>query len=179
MLTDVQRKKLTHLFNVMDGDGNGRVEWADYQRIANNIASARGWKPGSAEHEAVIGKYRQGWEMAEPFAGEKGLALEKWLEYSDHIMSTPGAYDALVRPSAQIIFDTFDRDGDEKVSLAEWREFFKAYSIDPDEAEDCFEKYDVNGDGYVSRSELVDLVAQFYMSSDPKAPGNWLFGQFN
>jgi Ca2+-binding EF-hand superfamily protein len=48
-----------------------------------------------------------------------------------------------------------------------------------DEAEKCFDKIDLNGDGYVSRSELVDLVGQFYLSSDPTAPGNLLFGRYS
>jgi Ca2+-binding EF-hand superfamily protein len=80
---------------------------------------------------------------------------------------------------AGLIFDTFDLDGDQRVSLEEWREFFRCYSIDPAEADKCFHRYDLNGDGHVSRPELADLVRQFYLSSDPDAPGNYLFGTYS
>ncbi len=178
MLTDVQKQKLAHQFRVMDSDRNGYIEWADYDRIVKNITGTRGFKPGMQEYEALLGQYRYGWEQAAPFADEKGLSLQRWLDYSDGVLSTPGIYDTLVRPTAGMIFDTFDLDGDQKVSVKEWREFFRCYSIDPDEADGCFEKYDLNGDGYVSRSELIDLVGQFYLSSDPGAPGNYLFGRY-
>jgi hypothetical protein len=179
MLTDVQTRKLTHLFDVMDSDDDGFVEWEDYERIALKITSQRGYPPGSAEYEGLMGQYRFGWQQASPFADERGMSLEKWLQYSDAMLTTPGIYDVLVRPTAGMIFDTFDEDGDQKVSVKEWREFFRCYSIDPDEADRCWDKYDLNGDGFVSRSEIVDLVGQFYLSSDPTAPGSYLFGTFD
>ena len=179
MLTDVQKQKLAHLFNVMDSDGNGIVEWDDFERIADNIASTRDLEPGSQEYEALMGQYRYGWEQAQPFVEGAGMNRDQFLASYDAILGTPGVYDTLVRPSAGMIFDIFDMDGDHKVSVNEWREFFRCHSIDPDEADRCFGKYDLNGDGYVSRSELVDLVGQFYLSSDPEAPGNYLFGTYS
>jgi Ca2+-binding EF-hand superfamily protein len=178
MLTDVQKKKLTHQFSVIDSDRNGRIEWADYQRIVDKIAATRDYEPGSEPYETLLGQYRYGWEQAQPFVEDGGLTADKWLAYSDALFSSPGIYDTLVRPTAGMIFDTFDADGDGKVSVAEWRDFFRCYAVDPAEADQCFPKYDLNGDGYVSRSELVDLVGQFYLSSDPDAPGNLLFGRY-
>lgn len=176
MLTDIQKQKLKHLFTVMDNDDNGSVEWDDFERIADNIASTRGYAPGSEEYEALMGQFRYGWEQSQPFFEGSGMNEEQFLASYDAILSTPGVYDTLVRPSAGMIFDIFDTDEDHKVSVEEWREFFRCYSIDPDEADRCFDKYDLNGDGHVSRSELVDLVGQFYLSSDPEAPGNFLYG---
>lgn len=178
MLTDVQKRKISHLFSVMDSDGNGHLEWADYERIAGNMAATRGWEPGSEKYEELMGRYRQGWEQSAPFLQNDGMNLEQFQAMSDHLMGMPGAYDLVVRSAAETIFDTFDVDEDGRVSIDEWKLFFRAYGIDEAHADTCFPKYDVNGDGYVSRQELVDIVAQFYMSSDPDAPGNWLFGPF-
>jgi hypothetical protein len=124
MLTDVQKKKLTHLFGVIDSNRNGYLEWTDFERIAKNIAGQRGYKPSTPEYESLLGQYRYGWEQALPFADEKGVVLEKWLSYNDAILNTPGIYDTLVRPAAGMIYHDFDADGDQKVSVTEWREFF-------------------------------------------------------
>lgn len=179
MLTDLQKQKLTHLFHVMDSNGDGQLEWADFERIADNIAGTKGLEAGTPEYDALMGQYRYGWQQAEPFVDGDGMSVEAYLASYDQILATPGVYDTLVRPSAEMIFDIFDLDGDEKVSVEEWREFFRCHSIDPAEADRCFDKYDLDGDGHVSRSELVDLVGQFYLSSDPAAPGNYLFGSYS
>jgi len=180
MLTDLQSRKLTHLFEVMDSNGDGQLEWSDFERIADKIAGTKGLEPGSAGYDALMGQYRYGWQQAEPFVeGDDGMSVDAYLASYDRILATPGVYDTLVRPSAEMIFDIFDMDGDEKVTVDEWREFFRCHSIEPSEADRCFEKYDLNEDGYVSRSELVDLVGQFYLSSDPDAPGNYLFGSYS
>lgn len=178
MLTDLQQQKLRHLFGVMDSNGDDHLEWEDYERIAQNIADARGYDRSSDEYQQLIGQYKYGWEQAAPFIEDGGMDLGRWMAYNDALLGTPGVYDTLVRPAAEMIFDAFDLDGDQKVSVEEWREFFRAYSIDPDEADECFDEYDLNGDGYVSRSELIDLVGQFYLSADPDAPGNLLFGRY-
>ena len=54
MLTDLQKRKLAHLFTVMDANGNGRLEWADYERIAANMAETRGWEPGSERYDELM-----------------------------------------------------------------------------------------------------------------------------
>jgi Ca2+-binding EF-hand superfamily protein len=176
MLSDVQKKKMTRLFQVIDGDKNGRVEWADYERIATNIAAERGYRAGSGEFKTILDRYQAGWDQAAAFHKQKGMDLATWLDYHNMLAGTPGAYDAMVRPAAEVIFDTFDVDGDKKVTLPEWRRFFRCYGIDEKIADQVFPKLDLNGDGHVSRPELMDLVAQFYMSSDPTAPGNVMFG---
>jgi predicted heme/steroid binding protein len=177
-LTELQRRKLTHLFTVMDGDANGYVAWADYQRIAGNIMGTSTHAADSVEGEALMARYRYAWEQAKPYADAKGMTLDRFLAYSDRILRTPGAFDTVIRQTAELIFDTFDQDGDQRVSLAECRTFFRCYGVDEQHAESCFARYDLNRDGQVTRSEWVDLMGQFYNSSDPDAPGNWLFGPF-
>jgi juvenile hormone diol kinase len=178
MLTAIHKQKFTHLFHVMDADRNGLLEWADYERIAVRIAAVRGYVPGTPVFEQLLGPFRYGWEQAAPFANENTLNLEQWLDSYDAVLRAPAIYEGVVRPAAGLIFDALDLDADEMVTVREWREFFHCYSIDPTEADGCFYKYDLDGDGFVTRSEFVNLVAQFYLSSDPSAPGNYLFGAF-
>jgi hypothetical protein len=134
MLSDVQKRKLTHLFEVLDSNRNGRLEWGDFERVAMAVVGTRDYRPGTEEHERLMRHYRRGWEQAKPFAVKGGLTLDGWLQYHDVILRTPGMYDSLVRPAANMIFDTFDLDDDEKVTVEEWREFFRCHAIPPTSA---------------------------------------------
>jgi Ca2+-binding EF-hand superfamily protein len=176
MLSDLQKRKHTHQFHVMDEDGNGHLEWGDYERIASKIAGIRGYAAGSPEFAALVGQYRFAWDQSAPFQDETGFSLDRWLEYQVALLNSPDVYDVIVRDTAEMIFDTFDLDGDKRVSPEEWRGFFRCYGIDEKHTDTCFPKFDRNGDGYVTRDELIALVREFFLSSDPDAPGNLLFG---
>ena len=39
-----------------------------------------------------------------------------------------------------------------------------------------FEVLDEDGDGLLSRGEVVRLVKDFYLTNDPEAPGNLFYG---
>jgi Ca2+-binding EF-hand superfamily protein len=39
-----------------------------------------------------------------------------------------------------------------------------------------FQRLDLDGDGYISGDELVELFRQFVLSDDPDAPGNLWYG---
>lgn len=176
MLSELQKKKLVHQFHVMDLNGSGHLDWDDHERIAGNIAAARGHAKGSEGYESIVGAFRHAWDQAAPFHDDGVISESRWLEYQDHLLGSEEAYDEIVRQTAEAIFDMFDLDGDERVSIEEWRGFFRCYGIDEGHADECFPRYDANGDGYVSRSELVELVREFYLGSDPDAAGNLLYG---
>lgn len=178
MLTDLQKKKITRLFNVVDSDRNGVLEKSDIERVSTNLCEGRGWKSGEQKWEALKARYAFTWQQVQPFADKDKVSLEKFIEYHDKMLNIPGAYDATVKAMTDFIFDALDSDGDGKITLAENKAFYKAYGIDEKEADKVFPKLDLNADGHISRAELTDLVTQFFFGSDPEAPGNWLFGQF-
>jgi Ca2+-binding EF-hand superfamily protein len=71
-------------------------------------------------------------------------------------------------------YEIIDRDGDgahdEEEFLMDWR----AHGQPEEAGRKAFVKLDRNGDGKISKDEMVtDLIEAFY-SEDPQAPGNWL-----
>ncbi|MGH6657236.1 MAG: hypothetical protein ACRDVE_18790, partial [Actinocrinis sp.] len=54
--------------------------------------------------------------------------------------------------------------------------WFNAYGVCADDAERAFKAVDRNGDGILSVDEVQKAIREFYLSDDPRAPGNLIFG---
>ena len=50
MLTDLQAKKLTHYFNVLDYNNNGLIQESDFIAIAENLCVLWGFKEGTDDY---------------------------------------------------------------------------------------------------------------------------------
>lgn len=178
MLSELQKKKIMRQFEVFDADGNGYLEAADMDRIAERVASIRGWSKDSPSFAALHKLYEYGVEAAQPFMDDQGrVDRDAYLKFYDKTLNAPGAYNAVVGQLAEFLFTVLDADGDGQITQDEVRQFYEAYGIDVELAPEAFGKLDMNGDGHISKGEVTDAVAQFYFSSDPEAPGNWLLGK--
>jgi hypothetical protein len=176
MLSDLQKTKLSQLFKIIDTNHDGGVDASDLDRLAHNVAGERGWKPGSQQYEALRARYQMQLQPSQPFMKGGKLDLNGYLAFHDQLLNVPGAYDSMVRALAEFVFDTLDADGSGKISAKELTQFYRAYGLSEAAAQASFKALDTNHDGALSRAEVTDMVAQFYFSSDPAAPGNNLFG---
>jgi hypothetical protein len=73
----------------------------------------------------------------------------------------------------------FDQNDDKYITKAEYKDMFRVYGIDMKYLDMGFNKLDFNGDGQISKTELVQGFSDFFLSSDPDAPGNWIFGDWS
>jgi hypothetical protein len=179
MLTELQKQKLTHLFNVLDSDRNGYLEPEDARLLAHAIAEARGLRPGSGQYEVLQRRYRESMASAVPFADAAGrLNLDAFFAYHDWLLNTPGSFQLVVQRLAEFVFYALDGDGDGEVTRDEARLFYTAHGIDAEASDAIFARIDLDGDGFLTFAEATDIVTQFFFSSDPGVPGNWLFGPF-
>ncbi|MEM1167940.1 MAG: hypothetical protein AAGJ08_02295 [Cyanobacteria bacterium P01_H01_bin.35] len=62
MLTELQTRKWTRLFQVYDANGNGVVEKDDFEAIFQNVAKARNLTQGTPQYEELHGKFMEDWE---------------------------------------------------------------------------------------------------------------------
>jgi uncharacterized protein (DUF2141 family) len=69
-----------------------------------------------------------------------------------------------------------DRDGDGKISRAEFAANLQAYGVAAPAAAEAFSHLDRDGDGFIDTDELLQNVEEFFYGDDPNAPGNWLVG---
>jgi Ca2+-binding EF-hand superfamily protein len=179
MLTDFQLKKLPKMFALNDNNGDGVITQEDFEEAARVLGRFRGLEPGTPAYEEMTRTVMARWDnlRAECDAnGDNRVTLEEWLAHWDEVLSTEGEYDRVGKPISAAVARALDTDGDGQISPQEYAQWISRWGVDEMAARECFARLDLNGDGQLSQEEFVTLVAQFFQSSDPSSPGNWLLG---
>lgn len=178
MLTELQQRKLTRMFNAFDADHNGSLEFADFEAQIANLARQSGMSAGSEEYESVQSSYRAAWDHLRQFADadrDEHVKLDEWLQYCSELVQSPDRFEQGIGAIVNLDIKQLDRDGDGLISQAEFVSL--RASLDADK-ETIFQRFDRDGDGYISGDELTELFRQFFLSDDPDAPGNLWYGPF-
>jgi Ca2+-binding EF-hand superfamily protein len=181
MLTELQKKKLTYYFHTFDTDKNGSLEKPDFDKIVNRFAEAYKITEDSETYQYISSIYGKRWEALAKEAdtnADNKVTLDEWLSYQDKLLNSPES-DFLWLKIASMFFDIQDVDKDGSISLEEYKIVYKVHEIgDASLAAEIFSKLDFDGDGKIMINDAINLVADFYLSSNPEAPGNLFFGPY-
>ncbi len=185
VLSPFQKKKLTRKFQILDVDGNGLIEWNDFARILEQVVQQRQLTPDSRRARELDQTNRRLWSTLAQNCdvdGDGSISLEEWLgfhqaalEYELEMLESLPGQESAIDATASFIFELLDYRGVGRVSEQDYQVFCEAYGIEPS----GFAKLDRNGDGFLSRDEVVTLVVEFFCSNDPQSPGNWFFGDLS
>ncbi len=181
MLSDFQAKKLTRYFQVYDVDDDGRLAAADFERIVENVRILHGEADGSQGYGDLREAYMGLWERLRSSADvdrDGGVDLDEWLAYWQLALEDDDRYVSEVEAITDRLFTVFDLDEDDAIGLNEFADFYGVFGLPVSLAETVFVALDTNGDGVITRSELLEIGRQFYRSDDVEAAGNLLFGPF-
>jgi Ca2+-binding EF-hand superfamily protein len=179
MLSEIMEKKLTKHFQFQDLDQDGFVEKADWEQCARNLAEIRDWKPESPEYNNILTKHVQIWtNFWKPADGDDDgkVSLKEYLELADGQRKKSFFSLDLIADLFGAIFEIIDLDGDGKITVHDYKQYFKAWGLDEALAEQAFPRLDLSGDGRLSRSIFIQFGSNFFMADEPNVPGNWLFG---
>ena len=180
MLSDALRDRLITVLGIWDADDDGAIEESDYAIAAGRIASLSGLEPGSEEYEEL---HRQlvngGWQLLRQFDtdGDGRVSIEEALAGFDGLHDDAQRYHEVIVEPSYSVFDLIDTDHDGRITADEHRAYLLALTVDEAIADVAFEHLDLDGDGYVSRDEFVQLMAEFFTSEDPDVAGGWMFGK--
>ncbi len=180
-MTELQRAKQVHFFNVLDYNGDGVLERQDFIDVADRLSDLRDYKEGSSKREAVREEILRMWTNAQSLSGtedEDQLTLEDWLAHEQEVIDSDVLINSYIQGLARAIFDTLDEDNDGVISEDEYLRFFQSFRGEDGDGTVAFQKLDVDEKGYLTRKEFLDVVTEFHLSDDPEAPGNWLFGSY-
>lgn len=180
MLSELQTRKLTRLFDLYDLDNDGILSHADYIQAAANLARMRGHAEGTAEYKALQDAFMAVWMRLKRGADadhDQKVSLREFLVRYDVMLRQPEVVESIIILLAQLFAQIADADGNGRVEQDEFVAAMAAYDVAVEEAEKAFTYLDRTGDNTITWDELLMNVREFLCGNDEKAPGNWLFGK--
>ena len=180
MLSEFQKRKLTVVFHHHDMNDDGVLEKADYERFVQRFGQVQNFAPDSPEYKAIYGQTMAAWEHVRQVADkdkDNRVSLEEFLESYDVTLGDEKLFEQLVIGYAQTMLASADRDGDGRLSGAEYAALLECYGIAKKSAQEAFRHLDRDANGYLSVEELMQSAREFY-GDDPEAPGNWAVGPY-
>jgi Ca2+-binding EF-hand superfamily protein len=181
MLNELQKRKLAHLFALLDVDDDGTIDRMDYTASADRLVAAFGYAPGSPECRLVRDRYARLWEtvtLPMDTDGDERVDVEEYSSGMDRFVAAADeGYLTHIAPLADAFYDLMDVDGDGRITRTEYvRMMASAFRLSEDDGSAAFDLLDLDGNGSLSRDELHTANEQFFRSPEESARGNWVFG---
>ena len=177
MNSQLVSRKQAHVFKFLDTDGSGSLEAGDFELVVHNFAREVGTDPSSE----LLSRYRafvMGWWDAFRVSADADSDGTVTLDEFCALFSTMATARDKLAETGEIIFDILDSNASGTIGLDEYRRFLRVFNLDDSDAARQFEQFDTDRDGSLSRDEFAVLMVEFFVSDDPKAAGNMLFGPF-
>ena len=181
MLSDLQRKKLSRYFRVLDTDGDGELERSDYEQRVEAFAKEFGCAPGSPRHASIQRAWMDQWKGLVAAADDdhdRKVSLAEFLAMHDEAIQDKERLYGVLLAVSRWIMEAADVDGNGVMSRIELQKALRATGLSEAEASESFRRLDRDGNEKVTKAEFLSCAAAFYASDDPAAAGNWLFGAF-
>jgi hypothetical protein len=182
MLGDLQRQKAAHYFDLIDADDNDLIEPADFQRRADRLAEAME-VTSEAARDRLRRRVMLWWEHLSTLADANDdgrITRTEWEMYWERfkIAVSMGSNRRSIERLERVARHTFraiDRTDSGQVTEAEFSDWLAAWDIDGHAA--VFRRLDRDDTGYLTEDDLTTATKEFYLSNDPSAPGNVLYGE--
>lgn len=176
---DTITAKLERQFEMLDADKDGRVNAAEFAKIADRVITAYKLDRDDRRARALRAMNQMYWMELVRHSGAESDALTKDEFVMGNRLATIDTSRLNVTEGlAHATFDIMDTNGDNEISRDEFLRFQRdVWQVEAPEAMEVFAQVDMDGDGAISRMEFVRTVREYFMSMDPSAPGSMLFGR--
>jgi Ca2+-binding EF-hand superfamily protein len=180
-MTPFRQEKITREFHLLDVDRDGVISQRDFDAAADRLVASMGLDPEDEAAQAIHRERRQIWEelcVAADFDQSGAVDLREYLDFYRGLteaMSVERPTGWFRRVSA-VHLHSMDLDKDGQISLEDYRTFLEAHGAREIDAAACFERLDLDGNGFLDPEENVLLSLHYYLGDDPSLPGNWLWG---
>ena len=184
MTGQLQREKAAYYFSIIDEDNNKYIEADDFEMRAERLVEARGVTDPDAKaeiHDQVMNWWHHLCSVAD-VDDDGQITQREWQRYWEGLQAAVEeggeANEAVLEGLERAAHATFHsmkvNDGDQ-VTQDEYAEWLAAWGVD--DAEAPFDRLDRDDTGGLTEEDLVQAVREFYLSNDPDAPGNALYGE--
>ncbi|MEQ4716507.1 hypothetical protein [Nonomuraea sp. B19D2] len=179
MAIDLLNHKLDRAFDHIDAGGNGVVEREDLLGLGARILVGFGESPTSLTGASLVDSFDGIWStLSQTLERDPDFAIARPDFRTGMIAAfvTGDRYDAVFRPATVAVAELCDPDRDGEIGPGEFRTMLSAFGVAYDDVDEAFDRLDRTGRGVLTVDELVLAAADYYLSDDPSAAGNWLFG---
>lgn len=178
MSSAIQQRKLEYFFSVLDLNGNGILQPDDFTIVGDRISDLIGLPKKSKKRlHLKVRSYRLFIQILTDIEKEKTeLNKSEWLSFFTELEVEHSQ--KYISRTVSYLFSIFDQNGDGLITEDEYLDMFKAYDLNLEHVAMGFKLLDLNGDAQLSKEELLSAFHDFFLSTDPDAPGNWIFGDW-
>ncbi|UUU31132.1 EF-hand domain-containing protein [Streptomyces sp. CA-210063] len=179
MTTAPIERKYDLIFDRLDTDGNGVLEYADCERMAKDVIRAGCMTEGSAKADALFTAYQEAWERLASAADADGDGVITREEFKSAMSDTLGRREQVVEGCRAVLdaeFSAIDGDDDGLVPTADFQGYLEALGSSAEEAQATCDSLDTNGDGQISREEFHEGWLQYLLSDDLTEAGSHFLG---
>jgi hypothetical protein len=178
-LKSVERTMLERRFAVVDTDGNGMWQPADYQLLTRRLCETFGLDPDSAAGRALATAQGALFDVMLAYMdanGDRVISRDEFVAaVGPGIGHRPG-FDTAVEAAARSLIEVADTDGNGVLDAGEYTRLAAVYGARADGAGRAFGRLDQDRNGVLDAAELTLAIRQFFASRDPDARGNVAFG---
>lgn len=178
-------KKWYHVFNnFFDLNGNGTLEWEDFEILMQRIVVLR--TPAPKEVELLKRNIEEIWKSLTSFLKKRRgiedvVTLNEWENMWFKSLSNK-EFPKWQESYLHYTFNLLDTSGDGLVDCSEYVEMMMIYGVEKTNAENAFEKFafsegrPVNA---ISYDQFRSHWNEYFHSKDRNNPGNFLFGYYD
>ncbi|CAH2044337.1 unnamed protein product, partial [Iphiclides podalirius] len=180
MVSDFRKKKLMYLFNqFFDSNKSGSIDKKDFELAAEQISKMRGWKQGDAKYKETLDSLLKIWDGLQSVADsdkDGQVTAEEWVNMWEEYAKNPSAAADWQNQYCKFIYQLEDASGDGAIDSEEFSTVFESFGLPKSEAASAFQKMS-GGKSEISWSDFQALWREYFVTEDPKAPGNFIFGK--
>lgn len=173
MVSVARQQRFGALFGSLDRNGDGYIDGSDYEGVVAMLARRRDLQPGAPDYDAMRSTILGGWDAVRELGdadGDGRVTRDEFVACLDTLAGSPEGLDRVAISVADHMITAMDADGDGRLDLDEYKGMMAAWGAPADRAEVMFGVNDTDGDGYVTREELLASVRGFFYDEDPAAP---------
>lgn len=182
IFSEIQKRKVHHLFNVLDIDRNGKLQPDDFMNVGRKIIVQLDLDKESRSARLILLKAHRLFvqlliDLDNP---DMELTLWDWVEFfrSQIESSNSRTLDYYIYRTSRYIFDLFDVNKDKLISREEYSHMLTVYNIPQNTAKVGFEELDTDNDNFISSDEMISGLKNFFKSNEADARGNMIFGDW-
>lgn len=178
MTTDLQARKFGFVFTWFDQNGDGWLTQDDFEKMAvmfTALADENDEKHRTAMKEAFVHWWGVLLEAGDGASGAK-IGQQEFIRIMSSSVIAPENFERAVGRIADGMIGALDRDGNGSLSLGEFVRMYDVVGVPSATSAAWFKRLDRDSSGELSYAEFRQAIVEFYLSSDPNAPGNYLLG---